>query len=311
MLSELEPLTESQLPTPNQAVALLLTSWCAAFRGHGPEAVALAERAEDIATALGDRSLQAIALHHLGVATFHDDPVRARSASLKALELHTAEGNRSYARGARMTSVLLDIVGGRVSDALGAFEAVRAESRAADDQLTALVADINLGMCHVLAGRADEAAASLLSWLSGAAKLGNRRVTAELLFDAAGVAALRGDRELAATLVGVAEAIVERTGQPLSGWEAQDHEHMMGTPLDESRVGAGRSFDEEEALMAVPSCSSRHTGSSGRRVHRRRSLDPARRGDGGRGLGPVAGLARPGTSRALRRVRRLGARPRG
>ncbi len=172
MLSELEPLTESQLPTPNQAVALLLASWCAAFRGHGPEAVALAERAEDIATALGDRSLQAIALHHLGVATFHDDPVRARSASLKALELHTAEGNRSYARGARVNLALLDIVGGRVSDAQGAFEAVRAESRAADDQLTALVADINLGMCHVLAGRADEAAASLLSWLSGTAELG-------------------------------------------------------------------------------------------------------------------------------------------
>ncbi len=251
ILAKLEPLTRAQQPTPSQSVALALASWCAAFRGHGPEAVELAEQAEQVAAALGDGSLRAAALNQLAIAAFHDNPVRARSAALEAAELHRAEGNFALARGARVNLALLDIVAGRVSDGQEAFEAVRAESRAADDRLTALIAEINLGMCHVLADKADEAAASLLSWLSGTAELGNRRVSAELLFDAAGVAALRGDRELAATLVGVADAIIERTGQPLSGWEARVREHVMATPLDESRVGAGRSLDEEETLAAV------------------------------------------------------------
>ena len=251
MLSQLEPLIQAEMPTANQATALLLASWCAAFRGHGPEAVELAERAECIATALGDRSLQAAALNHLCVAAFHYDPARARLAATEAAGLHAAEGNRAAARGARVNLALLDVTQGRAIEAQSVFEAVRAEARAADDRLMALVAEINLGMCHVLADRADEAAAGLLAWIDGSAELGNRRVTAELLYDAAGVAALRGDIDLAAALVGAADVVIERTQQPLSGWEARVREHVLATPLEAGRVLAGRSLAEQEALAAV------------------------------------------------------------
>ena len=251
MLVELEPLVQSELPTPRQAAALLLTSWCAAFRGHGPRAVEFAVRAGRVAAALGDRSLQGFALNHLGIGAFHDDPVRARAAFVESAEIHTAEGNRASARGVRINLALLDVVAGRSNEAYEMFEAVRAESREAGDRLLELVAAINLGMCHVLAGRADEAAAALLSWLTGSTDLGNRRVTAELLYDAAGVALLRDDPSVAATLIGAADAIVQRTGQPLSGWEARVREHLMAAPLDESIVGAGRSLAEQDALALV------------------------------------------------------------
>jgi predicted ATPase len=251
MLSQLEPLVEAEVPSFNQATALLIASWCAAFCRYGPQAVELAERAGRIATALGDRSLRAAALNHLSIAAFHDDPVRARSAAMEAAELHTAEGNHGAARGVRVNLALLDVTQGRAGEAQSVFEAVRAEARPADDRLMVLVAEINLGMCHVLAGRADEAAAALLAWIDGSAELGNRRLTAELLFDAAGVAALRGDPDLAATLVGAADAIIERTQQPLSGWEGRVREHVMATPLDEGRVIAGRSLAAQDALAAV------------------------------------------------------------
>jgi class 3 adenylate cyclase len=251
MLVQLGELIEADVPTGNQAIAVLQASWCATSRGHGPQAVELAERAWHIATTLGDRSLRASALNCLCIAAFHDDPVRARSAAVEAIGLHDAEGNRAAALGVRVNLALLDVSEGRADEARSVFEAVRAEARAADDRLMALVAEINLGMCHVLADRPDEAAAALLAWIDGTAELGSRRLTAELLFDAAGVAALRGNADLAATLLGAADAIVERTQQPLSGWEARVRDHVLATPLAEGLVRRGRSLSERDALAAV------------------------------------------------------------
>jgi len=134
MLAELEPLVQSEQPTPKQAAALLLGSWCAAFRRHGPQAVELAEQAGRVATALGDRSLQAYALNHLGIAAFHDDPGRARAAFMEAAQIQAAEGNRASARGVRINLALLDVAAGRSQEAYEMFEAVRAESRAANDR---------------------------------------------------------------------------------------------------------------------------------------------------------------------------------
>jgi class 3 adenylate cyclase len=151
----------------------------------------------------------------------------------------------------RINLALLDVVEGRVREARDAFESVRAESHAAGDRLTELVAQVNLGMCHVLEGRPDDAAAALLAWMTGSTELGNRRLAAELLYDAAGVAALRSDVVLAATLIGAADAIVERTAQPLSAWEARVRGHVVATPLEEGLIAAGRAVGEQAALAAV------------------------------------------------------------
>jgi class 3 adenylate cyclase len=73
-----------------------------------------------------------------------------------------------------------------------------------------------------------------------------------MLYDAAGIAALHGDVPLASTFVGCADAIVERTQQPLSAWESRVREHVASQwPLDEGRMAAARVLEEPPVLAAV------------------------------------------------------------
>lgn len=217
-LAQLGHLVDAPEPSEAQVSVLGTAAWCAAFRGDADEGARLAGRMIEVACALDDDALRASGLNHLGIALFDTEPARARAAFEHAARLYTSSDSRTLARGARINVALLDVVEGRSEQARAVFEALRDESRAADDRFTLLVAEINIAMCHILAGRADEAAASLLVWLEGTL-LGNRRVAAEMLYDAAGVAALRDDEALAARLVAAADAIVERLHQPLSGWE--------------------------------------------------------------------------------------------
>ncbi len=204
---------------PNTVRALTLLGLIAINDGQPDEAVALLEESTALARGADDENVLSFALSNLGyVALTTRDLDRAYTASREAVELQRA---RSPER--RNLSEL--------GTALG-----------------------NLGVAALLLGRLDEARARLAESVSVRTEIGDALGLASACTGLAAVAVEDGAHARAARLLGVVDAVRERTDAELEPLDAELYERATGAALAElgdetfaREHASGRTLSPEEA----------------------------------------------------------------
>jgi len=220
------------------------------------DSLSLAER-------LGDASLQALALAGLARVALNSDMDEAvsllRHADAVSRDLSDSDHGRSSAL--HVLGVALQMSG----DLLGARKVMSARlamGRSSGDQFIVWVESANLSMVERQLGHLDRAEQLILQALTIDSTRGDEMSIAWTINGLAAVTAAKGAHQRAATLVGIAAAMLERAGGQWPPDERKQHEETLSTLTtalspDELRDaltrGAGLSVTDAVAFaLAVP-----------------------------------------------------------
>jgi predicted ATPase/class 3 adenylate cyclase len=244
--------------------------WLGVFReqrGEGRAAIPLLHQSLTIWRGLGDQHEVAVELNSLGVthrsvgdletavSFFEQSIVIAREIE-DDFRLSTALSNLGVA----------EIDAGNVGRATKVLEEALALDRAAGRTWGATIVSISLAAANLIAGRTVEAHQLVLSAAEDVERSGDLDLLASTFELAAGIAAHVGDGQRAARLAGAAEAVREKAGIPMTGFDAALLERLLTparTALEpqawDAERNTGRSLMPDKAvalMMQAPASSS-------------------------------------------------------
>lgn len=235
----------------------------AGVRGENGRAVALLEERLVLARELVDLKGQAAALNSLGIMAWGaGDHRRAQTLLEASMALRRELGQRELMPPVLNNLGLVALAQGKLGEAEGFFREELALCRELGDEMGVAAALSNLGVTALDAGDAARAGGLFKEALPRYRVLGDQDGLADCLEGFAGVAALQGRSEAAATLCGAADALRETAGIPLNDGDASRRERRL-TPardaLGEAGFAAarteGRALTLEEAVtlgLALP-----------------------------------------------------------
>jgi predicted ATPase len=184
---------------------------------HAEEAAAIAlfERARDVARRLGDRDLEARAVNSLAIAIWQSgDPISALPMLLQSLELARAIGNRKREATALSNLVVIYVSLGRYDEAVQAGEKSMAANTANGDSWGVAIDRVNYTGAVLHAGDAVAAHRHWVDWAAGIVAFEDQELIVELLELGACICAALGDAPAAARMVGSGAAVRRAVSLP-------------------------------------------------------------------------------------------------
>ncbi len=186
-------------------LACLMSNYSEA-RGYLEESLAIARE-------IGDKARVAAVLQPLGLACLGEGHIAAARRHLEeTLTLAEELGNKREVATALNALAQLSRVEGDLDSAEPRYQQVLALARELGDREIIAISLLNLAMVCIGRSAGDHARSMLLEALGIALQSGAKPAGQSVLEVCAGLAAMRGETELAARFYGMAEAQTERTG---------------------------------------------------------------------------------------------------
>jgi non-specific serine/threonine protein kinase len=219
----------------------------------------LAERrfteARQLAEEVGDRNVVALALAGSARVALNNDPGAAVRLLRSALDVtHDLPDSEGRSNANHVLGVALQMSG----DLAGAREVMveRLEhARASGNDFVVFIESSNLSMVERQLGNLDRAEALSLDALRIVSRKGDEMATPWVINGLAAVTAAKGRFERAATLLGIAESLLERAGGEWPADEREQHDDTLATlsaglsPATlESARAAGRAMTLDEGV---------------------------------------------------------------
>lgn len=204
-------------------------------------------RSAELFDAAGDRRGAALARVSLGLALLagKDGPdiAGAREVLARAVDVFAQVGDAWGEAMALVTTGRVDLMTGRVDEALEHFERSLALASGNREQLGIVIAQHHRGWARLMRGDLDGAAADFSAGLDASLSLGHDEGVAYGLEGCAGVAAERGQVEHAGLMLGAASAVRRRMGMVDPGHVA------LYTPAVQALAEGGTRAELEAAMQ--------------------------------------------------------------
>ena len=253
-VSILRPLGESRL----LAYALAGYAFNLGFLGRLDEAYEAGEEAREIARGLGDGVSRSIALGALGLATLMSGDIEKTYDYLKEAKALIEE------IGSSLVGPQILMMEGRLLASMGDLESAEAIYKEADQGFQELAdpaqtINIRSELAHTLRGQGkwEQALPLYRETIQFFQDMGHESAVANQLECFAYITVAQEEPERAARLLGAAQAIRERTNNPINlPWETADYDQAMkqlaeilGSADRDAAIGEGRSMNLDEAVI--------------------------------------------------------------
>ena len=241
------------------AMSLAQLGWLSTTRGQLEPATARSEESLALAREIGDKRTASVALSNLAeAAASRDEHGLAAELFEDALGLRRDVGDRRNIANALLNLGRTELARREYDHATAVLEEGLQLARELEDTWSISVGVRALAQAALHQGDRERAAALLTEGLATARKRGDKRIAAECLHTAGGLAAADADPVRAARLWGAAEALRESTGAAQSPAErAVEDEWLvqvrngLGDEQYEHERSAGRELDLDQASQLV------------------------------------------------------------
>ena len=249
-----DALERSGASPASRARALYEHGHLAFFSGDYALAESRCADARELATAVGDADVEALALTGSARVALNDDVAMAISLLRRAIEI---TGDMPDSAGRSNALHVLGVALQMSGDLAGARDVMRERlerGRAQGSGSVVFIESSNLSMVERKLGNLDEAEALSRDALRIAARRRNELAIPWVINGLAAVTAAKGSHERAATLVGIAEGLLARAG---GEWPADEREQYESTLMAlsaepsgsvEERRAAGRAMSLEDGV---------------------------------------------------------------
>jgi tetratricopeptide (TPR) repeat protein len=240
-------LAQAGAPSPERAEALHDQGYLAFFAGRYDLADRRFAESRALAEAIGDRSLIARALAGTARVALNSDPAAAVQMLREAMALTSdLPGSAGRSSAEHVLGVALQLSG----DLEGAREVMQERldrSRAEGNEFVVAMETANLSMVERQLGNLDRAEALSLDAMRFASTRQDEMAIPWTINGLAAVTAAQGRHERAATLLGLAEALIARAG---GEWPADERAQHHGTLVTLSAALSAAALDEARARAA-------------------------------------------------------------